>query len=315
MSNKTWGDHSVSTISNGTLLAIVIDGEYYTISKENPNFGAAKQALIDKNVEELIAAIRPIRGVEKALERFGEVRVEGDAVYYGDNELHGVLVDRILEFAREGLDFKPLALFLENLMNNPSKTAVDELYLFLESAKTPMPITEDGYFLAYKKVKHNFTDLYSGTVSYAIGEVAEMPRNQVNDNRNVTCSAGLHFCSLDYLPRFHGGEYPVIIVKINPADVVSIPSDYNNSKGRASRMEVIGLHKGSQTESAWTKGYSTTAENRPVPTKDVSRYTFFYTRDEARWSVRHNGGQFIDFANPRNVKPLEAGSRRWAVYK
>jgi hypothetical protein len=28
-------------------------------------------------------------------------------------------------------------------------------------------------------------------------------------------------------------------VKINPADVVSIPSDYNNMKGRASRYEVL----------------------------------------------------------------------------
>jgi hypothetical protein len=36
-----------------------------------------------------------------------------------------------------------------------------------------------------------------------------------------------------------GGERTVI-VKINPRDVVSIPTDYDNSKGRACRYEVIG---------------------------------------------------------------------------
>jgi hypothetical protein len=43
---------------------------------------------------------------------------------------------------------------------------------------------------------------------------------------------------MSYLGHF-GGERTVI-VKINPADVVSIPSDYNDAKGRACRYEVIG---------------------------------------------------------------------------
>jgi hypothetical protein len=33
-----------------------------------------------------------------------------------------------------------------------------------------------------------------------------------------------------------------MILKINPADVVSIPSDYNNTKGRTCRYEVVGEH-------------------------------------------------------------------------
>jgi hypothetical protein len=38
----------------------------------------------------------------------------------------------------------------------------------------------------------------------------------------------------------HFGGARTVIVKINPADVVSIPTDYDNSKGRACRYEVIG---------------------------------------------------------------------------
>jgi hypothetical protein len=65
-----------------------------------------------------------------------------------------------------------------------------------------------------------------------------MPRNQVDDNKDNTCSAGLHFCSFDYLKSFGGSR--IMILKINPADVVSIPSDYNQQKGRTWRYTVIG---------------------------------------------------------------------------
>lgn len=267
-----WHDYTIASISNGASLTVIIDGEYFTISRENPNFETARQALSDKDVETLIAAIKPIKRVEAMISKYGQVRVENDCVYYGDEVVHGVLVDRILEFARKGFDFDPLAMFLDNLMQNPSKTAVDELYLFLESSETPMPITEDGHFLAYKKVRHDFKDIYSGTVDYSIGAKPSMPRNSVNDNRNQTCSSGLHFCSLSYLRSFGSysavssyGSYPsagdvVIIVKINPRDVVSIPSDYSNAKGRACLMEVIGLHKQDQYTPAWTDGYAETSD-------------------------------------------------------
>ena len=42
------------------------------------------------------------------------------------------------------------------------------------------------------------------------------------------------------MPSFGGSDSRTMILKINPADVVSIPTDYNNSKGRTCRYEVIG---------------------------------------------------------------------------
>jgi hypothetical protein len=57
--------------------------------------------------------------------------------------------------------------------------------------------------------------------------------------------------SLGNLNHF-GGER-IMIVKINPRDVVSIPSDYNDTKGRACRYEVIGeLNKEEAPEDAFT---------------------------------------------------------------
>jgi hypothetical protein len=56
---------------------------------------------------------------------------------------------------------------------------VTELYGFLE--KGNLPITNDGHFLAYKKVRKDYKDCHSGTMDNSIGQVVEMERNQVDD--------------------------------------------------------------------------------------------------------------------------------------
>lgn len=77
-------------------------------------------------------------------------------------------------------------------------------------------------------------------MSNAPGNIVEMERNTVDDNMNNTCSTGLHFCSKEYLSHFGSSDSRTVILKINPADVVSIPADYNSTKGRACRYEVLG---------------------------------------------------------------------------
>ena len=104
-----------------------------------------------------------------------------------------------------------------------------------------LPITEDGHFLAFKNVKIDYKDIHSGTFDNSVGKVCEMPRYKVDEDKDRTCSSGLHFCSIAYLPSFsdsNGGH--TMIVKINPKDVVAIPADYNNTKGRTCKYEVIG---------------------------------------------------------------------------
>jgi len=234
-----------ASIVGSTFVTVMLNGQTMTIDGSNPNYAAIREALKTKDhvlVETLI-------NTKKAVETFaaGKVEVRGDQVFYGSMEVKGSVVQRILQMVREGFDAQPMLNFLSNLMANPSKRAVDELYGFLEA--TGLPITEDGHFLAYKKVNDNYRDFYTGKMDNSIGRVLEMPRNQVDEDKDRTCSQGLHFCSLSYLPHYHGGSGRVLIVKINPADVVSIPSDYNNAKGRAWRYEVVGEYEGDNRES------------------------------------------------------------------
>jgi hypothetical protein len=171
--------------------------------------------------------------------------------------LSDALANKIITMHAQGFDCGPLVNFIGNLYNNPSPTAIAELYLFIEACN--LPITEDGCFIAYKMVKENYMDIYSGTMRNSIGDIPAMPRGLVDDNRNNTCSAGLHFCSKEYLPKFGSGRRDTdrcMLVKINPANVVSIPSDYNNSKGRAWAYEVVSEVAAGWRETLPTEDYT-----------------------------------------------------------
>lgn len=233
-----------ASIIGPTFVTVMMDGTTYTVNDDHTNYARIREALKVKDHE----LVERLVNVKQSVIAFGKgkVTVSGSSVYYNGSEIKGSVVNRILQMIAEGFDAQPMMNFLGNLMDNPSKRAVDELYGFLEA--TALPITEDGCFLAYKKVTNDYRDFYTGKMDNSLGKVLEMPRNQVDDERDRTCSYGLHFCSLGYLPHYHGGDGRVMIVKINPADVVSIPSDYNNAKGRACRYEIVGEHAGDERE-------------------------------------------------------------------
>lgn len=250
-----------ASIVGATFVTVMINGTTYTIANDHTNYAAIRTALKNKEYD----TVENLINVAKSIKTFsvGKVVVDGGVVMYGDHEVKGPVVNRILDMIREGFDAAPMISFLENLMENPSKRAVDELYGFLEASA--LPITEDGHFLAYKKVRDDFKDFYTGTMDNSVGQVLEMVRNRVDEDKDRTCSYGLHFCSLSYLPHYHGGQGKVMIVKINPRDVVAVPSDYNNAKGRACRYEIIGIHTSETVEAFSSPVYRNTTPVVPKP--------------------------------------------------
>ena len=198
----------------------------------------------------------------------GKITIGEDMqVHYGERIMHNALTRRMIDMMQEGFDVKPMVAFMENLMKNPSKTAVEELYEFLE--KNNLPLTPDGYFLAYKRVRDDFKDFHSNTMDNSVGKVVEVPRNEVDDNRDHECSYGLHFCSLEYLKHFHGGTGVIVLVKVNPADVVAFPKDYGYTKGRTAKYEVLAIHSKGEDEEAFKGSVNTDyAEMDEEPRRD-----------------------------------------------
>lgn len=218
----------------GNNLVVVIGNKSHTVSKTHITYQKVVDAIKSGDWDAVKEYIEPKQVVLKYGK--GNVTIEGEKLFWKGTEFHNAVAIRTINMLQEGFPIEPMILFMENLMQNPSMQSVKELYGFLE--KNNLPVTPDGHFLAFKRVRANFYDVHSGTMDNSPGKIVEMERNAVDDDRDRTCSTGLHFCAQSYLSHF-GGE-KIVIVKINPRDVVSIPSDYNDAKGRACRYEVIG---------------------------------------------------------------------------
>ena len=217
-------------------LTVFIDDNSYTVNKDTALFDAAVKAIREKNLDALRKAL-DIKGniLGQLSAADPEFKDNNGIIEYNGYQLNRLLSSRVLEMLKLGLDIKPMTAFIRNLVKNPSKRAVDELFGFLEACK--LPITADGHFLAYKRIREDYTDCHTGKFDNSVGQVLEMPRNQVDDNSERTCSYGFHACSYEYLKHFSGAR--IVVVKINPADVIVIPQDYNNSKMRICRYEVV----------------------------------------------------------------------------
>ena len=224
-------------------LTILLGSKPYNIASTDKVYAEVLELVKANATEaEVLAVInRAQAAVQKASQITPNIAIQNGVVTFKGQSIDNSLTTRMLSMLDEGFDLVPMAKFLENLMTNPSYRAVTELYSFLE--KGQMPITPDGHFMAYKAVREDYKDIHSGTMDNSIGRVVEMPRNGVDEDKNRTCSAGLHFCSFEYLPHFaHTGGH-VVLVKINPRDVVAIPADYNDTKGRTCRYEVTGEYE------------------------------------------------------------------------
>lgn len=236
-----------------TSITVVIDNVHRCIDKSHVNFVRLERALRELNLlmkgteeyDDFVDNIRDLVDIRRFVARVteGRVQISDDTVMFDGKKVHGVIADNLLRLLNDGMDVRPLARFLERVSRNPIISARDEIYLFLESGN--MVLTDDGCFLAFKKVKADYasshTDKNLNKVYNHVGTVVSMPIDECDTNRNETCSSGLHFCSFQYLPNFGvGGESKVVVLKIAPEDVVAIPNDYNNSKGRAWKYAVIG---------------------------------------------------------------------------
>lgn len=219
-------------------MCFYVKGEMYSIEKTHPNYEQIGIALQGGD-EDLVLNLTDI---PKAVTKFmkGHVVVENGVVKYKDLEITGGMTKRIIDAVNEGDESRVdvLLAFFNNLMENTSNRVVNELFTFLEA--TDIELTDDGHFYAWKRVRSDYKDIYSGKFDNSIGQVVEVPRNMVDEDSTKTCSYGLHCASKGYI-RHYGGcpNNRVVKVKVNPKDVVAVPADYQYSKMRTSKYEVV----------------------------------------------------------------------------
>ena len=222
-------------------ITVVLDGERHSINAGNTLFSKALDAYKADDWDTFVACVNPTIRLKSLYASYEGIEVKDGNLYVFGDPVHSTLANRVISFLEHGLDCVHLFKFILKLNLNPSKRAVDELYTFLEHRA--LPITDNGNFLAYKAVREDFTDKHTGKFLNTVDAVLEMPRNKVDDDKNIGCSYGFHAGTIEYAKQFSGGYGHIMLVEINPSDVVSIPTDCEFQKLRTCKYKVVGEYE------------------------------------------------------------------------
>lgn len=210
----------------------------FLLEPSHPTFSVLRKAIDKGNMKRIPALVTLARNIANKTQ--GKVKLTRDGITFRGKAVPVVLSRMAARTMKQTGRADAWLRFTENFYRNPEARARQELVEFLEKAEKggyPIPITDNGCFMAYKAVRDDYKDVYTGTVDNSVGQTPMMPRKAVDPNRDNQCSYGYHFCSLNYLKSFSGQK--IMGVEVNPKDVVAIPVDYNFSKGRTWKYHVV----------------------------------------------------------------------------
>lgn len=240
------------------------DNQLYTATTEHPRWQAIVAGLV-ANDSGVVDLFDPSLKVAAKFESLSDrVTVSGGHVYFDGDEVDNALTKQIVRFLNEGVeDWEPLVKFWERLAANPNPHSVEQLYRWLEVQD--IVIDPDGMLLGYKGVvkstdeEGNVTyksvntgtaivdgETVTGAIPNHIGAVVTMPRSAVEFDPSNGCSTGLHVGTWDYARGWARGA--VLLVEVDPRDVVSVPTDCNSQKLRVCRYEVIDVIESELTD-------------------------------------------------------------------
>jgi translation initiation factor IF-1 len=250
-------------IINQTGIVLFVANKSVKIEKTDRRYPKIIECFsLDKSLQE-DAVLKIITSVDEkvaALHGQDGFEIIDGSVWYKGEVLPPALSRKVHSIVRDNLPLDAFEKFWENLSENPSASSVDELMEFLEYKE--LPITEDGCFLAYKGITTDGWSIHGNTrtvvvegvvdslgrIKNSVGDRISVKRRDVDDNRANHCSFGLHVGSLSYAQSF--GQ-KLVVVKVNPKDVVSVPTDYSCQKCRVSAYEVVSEYE-SEIESPIT---------------------------------------------------------------
>lgn len=278
-----------------TSATVFHDGRVYVAAPGHPNFAKIIEALTTGARPRKVIGLFDVAGfitrsLKAAARRLGatdvdsaaeSLTIENGRVLWDGQPVSGPLADTILAYSRtDSDDFLPLARFMVKVMTNPNEHSREMLFDWMRSLS--FNIAEDGDMLALKAVQPDqHGDLRSinsgsalvngvaehGRIRNNVGDVVTMPRSEVNHDPFEGCSTGLHVGTQGYARDFGRNFGTIIEVKVNPADVVSVPTDCDSAKMRVCRYEVYRVVEEAKTPELATIGAATA------------------TVDEARWAA------------------------------
>lgn len=237
-----------------TSATVFFGADQYIATPDHPRFSDIVARLrdgsgTDDELRALFDVTVPIGNHFKALSE--RVAVNAGRVFFDGDEVDSALAKTIVAFYSDGHDdFMPLVNFMEKIATNPTDHSRENLFRWLRKHK--FGICPDGDFIAYKSVtpkgrlSHSSGraivngEVINGLIPNQTDTIVEMPRSAVQHDPSHGCSTGLHVGNWSFASTFHGGSV-VIRVKINPRDVVSVPTESSDRKMRVCRYRVLDV--------------------------------------------------------------------------
>lgn len=278
---------------------IFSDGTIQQVSQDNANFGRVVSILTGTPVDEideaeLLELLIPALSVGKNLNRLSErVAFDGSNILFDGDVVADAIAEHILRIVKEGGNpdsYKALVAFMEKLYTNPSESSRNSLYDFI--VRHNITIDPDGDFYAYKGVKADLGSVWegfgivdgvsmNGSLPNKPGSILEIPRSKVNADNAIGCGTGLHAGTYAYAEGWARGV--LLLVKINPRDVVSVPSCSSYQKLRTCRYKVISqttqqTKVTTYTAKAGSDLHSINTVDKLTKAGDKVPVTFTYTR-------------------------------------
>lgn len=214
-------------------LTVIASGVTHTMASSDPSWDAALDALRTGDWDLLVDVMTPAETVSS----YSGLTIKGSQILdtHG-REINHAVVPHILTMKAKGYPVDPLLAFLSKLLDNPSKRSRDQVWRFVSTNN--IVVDPSGDLIFYKRVNNDYFDVHTGvTHCYKPGYVVAMDRREVDDDPESTCSTGLHVCSYEYLKSFGGDR--TVLCRVNPADIVSVPIDYENTKLRVCKLLVM----------------------------------------------------------------------------
>jgi hypothetical protein len=216
------------TIAKSGNATIYLDFKPYAVNVGATNYDSVLEILASDaadKLERLYQALDIRKALTKHLSQY--IDVIDNELYYQGVLIQNELATRIVEFFHKRFPVKNLIAFFERLQANPEVRAQNELFTFLE--RNGLHITDDGHFLAYKKVTHDYKDKYTGTFDNSLGKLVHELRDLCDKDGHTDCGRGLHVGTFEFASGFGSrtyggpGQDRLILVKVDPANCVSVP--------------------------------------------------------------------------------------------
>lgn len=224
---------------------------------ENPNVDIENAAL------EMYDLMSPVSRVKKQISSSyylsDNLSIQDGQIYFGDFMLEEALANHMLSLLdeenvpKDEILWKSYVRFLDNLHQNVHEDIRKQLFKWMEyenQAGNAFGITEDGCIVGYKGCGGtvlNPQSVFEGTaivdgvemtgkIPNKVGSVITMPRSAVQNDPSIGCSYGLHVGTRSYATAWA----PILIlVKVNPRDVVSVPYECDSQKMRVCEYTVL----------------------------------------------------------------------------